>query len=207
MSGVKGALGDVGGGLKSAGGGIARTLGPVGQGLGKMSAEFGRMFHPLIRRSGVVVIVLSVLVVAAGIGYLLLWNSDQDHDDEVTARKEAAETAKVSVSRMFSYQYDTIDQELASVESLLTGAFKDEYSNLVRTQLSPLAKQQKANTKTDVVGDSVISGDADEVKMLLFLNQVATSPMIEQPINTGSSVRVTLEKEDGDWLISALEPI
>lgn len=207
MTGVKGAVGSMAGTLKAAGQSMGRALGPVSEGLGRMASTFGTWLQPLARRAGTVVIVLGVLVAAAGIGVLLLWQSDQDHDDEVDARADAAATARESVARMFSYRFDTIDQELGDVEGLLTGSFKEEYSNLVRTQLSPIAKQQQATSQTQVVGDSVISGDADKVKLLLFLNQQDASPLIEQPINTGTSIRVTLEKHDGDWLISALDPI
>jgi Mce-associated membrane protein len=42
---------------------------------------------------------------------------------------------------------------------------------------------------------------------LVFLNETTTSPDKKQPLKTPSSVRVTLEKVDGTWLVSKLDAV
>lgn len=51
-----------------------------------------------------------------------------------------------------------------------------------------------------------VSATASHAIVLVFVNQTITIGN-DPPSNTASSVRVTLDKSDGQWLISEFEPV
>jgi Mce-associated membrane protein len=51
-----------------------------------------------------------------------------------------------------------------------------------------------------------MSASADHAEVLAFVNQTITVGN-DPPTDTASSVRVTLDKIGGRWLISAFEPV
>ncbi len=51
-----------------------------------------------------------------------------------------------------------------------------------------------------------MSASADHAEVLVFVNQTITVGN-DPPTDTASSVRVTLDKIGGRWLISAFEPV
>jgi Mce-associated membrane protein len=51
-----------------------------------------------------------------------------------------------------------------------------------------------------------VSADPNDAVVLVFVNQTVVVGQ-DTPTDTASSVRVTLEKVDGRWLISAFDPV
>jgi Mce-associated membrane protein len=70
----------------------------------------------------------------------------------------------------------------------------------------PGAKQKKITAAAMVPAAAAVSADTDQAVVLAYVDQtlaVGTEP----PTRTNSSVRVTMEKVDGRWLISGFDPI
>ena len=52
----------------------------------------------------------------------------------------------------------------------------------------------------------MVSASADHVVLLAYVDQALTVGK-EAPTQTNSSVRVTMEKVDGRWLVAGFDPI
>ncbi|WP_249383700.1 hypothetical protein [Mycobacterium sp. DBP42] len=142
------------------------------------------------------------LVLSAG---FLKWQVNSAGNSD-TARAESVQTAKDSTMAILSYQPDTADQQLNAAGELLTGTFRDSYSELVRDVVIPGAQQKQISAVATVPAAASVSADAHHAVVLVFVNQTV---IIGQgaPTETASSVRVELDKVDDRWLISKFDPI
>jgi len=107
---------------------------------------------------------------------------------------------------LLSYKADTVEKDLDAAKSRLTGTFKDSYSQLINDVVIPGAKQQHVSTTATVPAAASVSATPDHAVTLLFVNQSATVDK-SPPTDTTSSVRVTLDKVGGRWLISGFDPV
>lgn len=154
--------------------------------------------------------VLAVLAVLALVCFGIagaLWQKNGRADDLEAARMTVVEKAKSEVATLLSYDYRTLDAEMADRTDLVTGAFKDEYLTLVREELSPAATEKKVVTRTDVVSVAVIDADTETAELLLFLNQVSATKGSDVPVLNGSRVRVTMQLVDGTWKVAGIDPV
>lgn len=153
---------------------------------------------------------VSVLVVAlfaiAGTG-LALHLSNRSVARKEAARTQASLAATKDVAELFSYDFQSIAGVLDERSELVTGAFADEYKNLVRTQVQPAATKQRMTTRTDVVTISVVGGDTHSVRLLMFLNQTSAREKSTVPVLTGSRVQVTMKKVAGSWRVAGVDPV
>ena len=122
------------------------------------------------------------------------------------AQIESVQAAREAVAALLSYQPDTAEQDLASVQDLLTGDFKGEYTRLTEEVVIPAAKQQRIGAVATVPAAATVSATADRAVALVFVNQTVTIGD-GAPTDTASSVRVSMEKIDGHWLISDFTPV
>ncbi|KUI30663.1 hypothetical protein AU196_14210 [Mycobacterium sp. IS-1742] len=151
---------------------------------------------------GVVPVLALVLAVAAG--YLFWRNSTAEDVDR--AREDSVAAARSIAISMLTYEPQTVEQQLGAAKEQLTGDFRDTYSSLIDTVVVPGAKDKQISAVTDVPAAASVSADADHAVVLLFVNQTVTVGA-EQPSNTASSVRVTLDKVGDQWRISEFQPI
>jgi Mce-associated membrane protein len=144
---------------------------------------------------------LSLAVLA---GYLK-WVSASARSAD-TARIESVQTAKDSTIALLTYQPDTVEQQLGAARDLLTGEFQNSYTSLIHDVVIPGAKQQRISATANVPAASSVSADPNDAVVLLFVNQTAVSSD-GVPTDTASTVRITMKKLDGRWLVSAFDPI
>ena len=114
--------------------------------------------------------------------------------------------AKDSTIKMLSYKPDTVEQQLNSARDLLTGEFRDSYTSLINDVVIPGAKQKQISAVASVPAVASVSADPKHAVVLVFVNQTVVVGQ-DPPSDTASSVRVTMEKVDGRWLISEFEPV
>lgn len=143
-----------------------------------------------------------VLALAAG---FLKWQ-DVSVQDAGVARIESVQAAKDSTVAMLSYRPDTAEKDLGAASDRLTGTFKDSYTSLIHDVVIPGAKQRQISAVATVPAAASVSADADRAVVLVFVNQTATVGT-DAPTDTASTVRVTLDKVDGHWLVSQFDPI
>lgn len=152
-----------------------------------------------------VVSVVAVLLAAAA-GYFG-WQAWSTRDAD-RARTESVQTAKDSTVALLSYKAETVDKDLGAARDRLTGSFLDAYTQLVNNVVIPGAKEKKISAVAQVpaAASVSVSPKGEHAVVLLFVNQTVVMGT-DPPTNTTSSVRVTLDKVDGRWLISGFDPV
>jgi Mce-associated membrane protein len=146
---------------------------------------------------------LALLLAAAG-GFLK-WQDSSARAAQL-ARIESVAAAKDSTIALLSYKSDTVERDLEAAKSRLTGTFKDSYSQLINDVVIPGAKRGHISTTASVPAAASVSATANHAVTLLFVNQTAVVDK-DPPNDTVSSVRVTLDKVGGRWLISGFDPV
>ncbi|WP_101952530.1 hypothetical protein [Mycobacterium sp. 3519A] len=144
------------------------------------------------------------LLLALGAGYLK-WMDNTVRDND-RARDESVQAAKDSTVKLLSYKAETVEQELGAARDLLTGDFRDSYTSLTNDVVIPGAKQKNISAVATVPVAASVSANPREAVVLVFVNQTVVVGQ-DAPTDTASSVRVTLDKVDGRWLISKFDPV
>ncbi len=119
---------------------------------------------------------------------------------------ESMNAAKDSTIKMLSYQPDNVEQQLNAARDLLTGEFRDSYTSLINDVVIPGAKQKHISAVASIPAVASVSADPRHAVVMVFVNQTVVVGQ-DPPSDTASSVRVTMEKVDGRWLISEFEPV
>ena len=156
------------------------------------------------RVAAFVILPVVAMLLGAAAGFLK-WEYSSRHDAD-TARNEALAAARDSTVALLSYKPDTVEKDLGAARDRLTGTFLDAYTQLVNTVVIPGAKQKQISALATVPAAAPVSARDDRAVVLLFVDQTVTVGA-DAPTNTASSVRVTLDKVGGRWLISAFDPI
>ena len=145
-----------------------------------------------------------VVVLAIAVGWFAFFDIKTNRTE--AAGTEAMQVAKDSTVTLLSYNPDTVEQQLTDARNLLTGEFKDSYTNLTNDVVIPGAKQQRISAVATVPRAASVSTETGKAVVLVFVNQTVVVGDT-QPTATLSSVRVTLDKVDGKWLISKFDPV
>jgi Mce-associated membrane protein len=124
-----------------------------------------------------------------------------------TARQSAVDAARTRLPQLLSYDYHTLDKDLAGARAGTTGAFRDQFAELSTKVVAPAAQKQQIVTKTTATGTSVVSAEPDRVVLLVFLDQVTQTGADPSSRIDGARVRATLQRQDGQWLVSDLAPV
>ncbi len=144
------------------------------------------------------------LALTLGVGYLKWRDGSARLSQEATTKSVQAATE--STIAILSYHADTAEKELRAASDRLTGSFRDDYTKLINEVVIPGAKQKQISTVATVPAASSVSADADHAVVLVFVNQTITIGN-DAPTNSASSVRVTLTKAGGRWLMSQFDPV
>jgi Mce-associated membrane protein len=151
---------------------------------------------------GVLPALALVLAVTAG---FFKWQDSSVRDADV-ARIESVQAAKDSTTALLSYKPDSVEQQLGAARDLLTGDFRNSYTSLTHDVVIPGAKQKQISAVATVPAAASVSASPNHSVVLVFVNQTVTVGN-GAPSDTASSVRVTLDKVSGRWLISGFDPV
>lgn len=147
-----------------------------------------------------VVVSLLVLIVL-----YLNWGHDQPVSD--AARHSVVDAAKEGTKAVYTYSADTIDRDIASAQSHLTGDFLSQYRQYIDSPAPFDAKRNAVRTAATVSGAALMDMHPDSADVLLFINQTTTSAQNPATTMAARSIQVTLVKVDGKWLISSMKPV
>jgi Mce-associated membrane protein len=154
-------------------------------------------------------ILLTALVIAAmGLAAGLLffqYRTDRQVDDAVA--REVVRSASGGAVASLSYSADSLDRDFAQAKTHLTGDFLDYYTKFTAQIVAPMVQQNHITQKASVVQAAVSQLDPASAVVLVFIDQTVTSKDKPQPLTTPGTVRVTLTKVNGSWLISKLNPL
>ena len=153
-------------------------------------------------------ILLTASVIAAvGLAaclFVLQYRPDRQIDD--AAARRAIQAASDGAVATLSYSSESIDHDFARARSHLTGEFLAYYDKFTKDIVMPTVKENHLAQTAAVVRAAVSELHPHSAVVLVFLNETTTSKDKREPLKTPSSVRITLTKVNGSWLISKLDP-
>ena len=144
------------------------------------------------------------LLIASAAGYLK-WQDATLREDQAV-HPQSVQAAVDGTVALLSYRSETVDKDLEAAKSRLTGNFLDAYTSLTRDVVIPGAKQKQISATATVSAAALTSATATHAAVLLFVDQTVIVGKTA-PTNTASSVRITVDKVDGRWLISQFDPV
>lgn len=153
---------------------------------------------------GSAVLPVLALVLAAGVG-VLKWQDTSLRSPSVDGA-ESVKAASEATIALLSYKPETVEQDLERGRAGLTGEFLDAYTSLTKDVVVPGSKQKQISAVATVPAAASVSATPDHAVALLFVNQTVIVGN-DAPAGTSSSVRVTLDKVGGRWLISGFDPV
>jgi Mce-associated membrane protein len=158
-------------------------------------------YHTAVVYTVLPVVALAVAVAAA----LLRWDAGTMRAAQ-TARAESVQAATESAIKMLSYRPDTVEHDLHAARDRMIGGFRDDYTKLTDDVVIPGAKEKQISAVATVPAASSVSATADHAVVLVFVNQTVVVGS-DAPTYTASSVKVTMEKHGGQWLMSSFDPV
>ncbi len=160
------------------------------------------------RRNVVAIVIAVALIASAGVAAGLYFGQyRQDRETNAAAANVALDAAKNGTVALLSYSPESLDKDFANAKSNLTGDFLSYYTQFTEQIVTPAAKEKQVKTSASVVRAAVTEIHPDSAIVLLFINQVTTSKENPDGAFAASSVKVSLKKIDGRWLISAFDPV
>lgn len=167
--------------------------------IGRLTGRSMANWRPIL----LIALVVAAIGLAAGL-LLVQYRPDRRIDD--AAAGQAIRAASDGAVASLSYSSDNLEHDFANAKSHLTGDFLAYYTKFTGQIVAPLVQQKHLTQKAVVVRAAVSELHPNSAVVLVFLNESTTSVDKPQPLITPSSVRITLTKVKGSWLISKLDP-
>ncbi|MGW0231147.1 hypothetical protein ACWDWO_22780 [Actinopolymorpha singaporensis] len=150
-----------------------------------------------------------VAVLAAAVAVVLAATAVLGYRAKVAGEVESARTGASSAARtaaqvVLGYDYRRLDSDFGRSRALLTGDFRNKYTQTVTTLVRPTATQTHAVVVAEVRSVSVVSATPDQVVTLLFVNQTTTSNRTAGPRTDLNRVRMTMRRVGDRWLVSGM---
>lgn len=152
------------------------------------------------------VVAVAAVLVALALAVVVAVMGNQRASARDDARDAALEAARTRVPALLSYDAATLAEDLERAGEQTTGAFEGDYRTILDEVVSPTAGKRGISTRAEVAHAGVVSGDGDQVVVLVLLTQTTTA-QDQGPTVSGSRVEVTLRQDDGDWKIAGLKPV
>jgi Mce-associated membrane protein len=150
------------------------------------------------------VLPIVALLLTTGAGYAK-WNYSSAQASNA-ARIESVRAATDTAVAMLSYKSETVEKDLAAARDRLTGDLKQSYTSLIHDVVIPGSRAKQISTSAKVAAAAPVSASGNHAVVLVFVNQTITMGN-SAPTNTASSVRMTLDKTNGKWLVSQFDPV
>ncbi|MGB6764393.1 hypothetical protein [Mycobacterium sp.] len=153
------------------------------------------------------VLLTTSVIAAVGLAvclFVLQYRPDRQIDD-AAARRAIQEASDGAVATL-SYSSGSIDRDFARARSHLTGEFLAYYDKFTKDVVMPTVKEKNLTQTATVIRAAVSELHTHSAVVLVFLNETTMSKDKREPLKTPSSVRITLTKVNGSWLISKLDP-
>ncbi len=153
---------------------------------------------------------LTVVGVVAAVAVVVLGWHDRTAQASESARSEAVAAAREAAQDVLSYDYRSLDKDIATARAQTTGRFRTQYDDTAK-QLLAQATQVKAIVQASIGTAGVVSASHDQVVVLLFVDQASVKQLSGARTPTTridqSRVRMTMSHVHGKWLVSALSAL
>lgn len=146
---------------------------------------------------------LIVSLVLAGFSGYSSWQESRSED----AREESMVVARRAAEGMFGYSFQSVDAQMAKVVDDMTPDFQKDWEMVVRENIAPSAKSKELIVTATIQATGVMSTTADHSEVMVFLNQKSVGKDPATGTYIQSRIKVTLDKQDGRWLVANVDPI
>lgn len=154
------------------------------------------------------VVVVLLLSIASGLtAWLYFAQYRPDKETDSVASQAVVRAARDGTLALLSYKPATLDHDFATARSHLTGDFLKHYDQFTRQVVTPAAQQKGVTTSARILGAGVSELHPNSAVVLVFVDQITTSRDRPDPAVAATSVRVSLTRVDGTWLLSDFQPI
>ncbi|MBC6445581.1 hypothetical protein [Actinokineospora xionganensis] len=167
---------------------------------------------PPSKRVSVVLIVVALVVAAAGTWLTIAAASQRARVEANTAVVDNSTTAQVlgqvneALEQIFSYKFDDTAKTEKAAEDVLVGAAKDQYAKLFE-QVRQQAPAQKLELRSKVALSGVTMLSGDNATLLVFIDQSATRGDTNAGSSGAAQLRVSASLSDGRWRITELHTV
>ena len=145
--------------------------------------------------------VLLVLLLGAG-GYL--WSTrPQASSVRTQDYVEALQAARSGVVDMTSFDYLTLDDDIAQIRRVTVGDLRKEAVDQLDSRRQQITDSQ-ATVNTEVVGAGVTHADTDNATALMVIQSTQKSTASPQAQVVRYRIQVELQKKGGRWLLSGI---
>jgi Mce-associated membrane protein len=173
----------------------------------RQAASFSwRAIRALLARWRLISLTIGVVAAIglAGALFFLQYRPNQQTND--VAAHAAIKAASDGTVALLSYSPETLDNDLAAGKSHMTGELLRYFTGFSQYFVAPAVRQQGIKASASVLRAAVADMHPNSAVVLVFVHQTTTSKDRPDPVLSTSSVRVTLTKVNGSWLIAKFEP-
>ncbi|MEU7749771.1 hypothetical protein [Nonomuraea sp. NPDC049158] len=157
-----------------------------------------------------VTIALLVLVLGLGGASGVFWYDAHAMRADEEAGRQAMAAARTVAPDLLSYDYRTVEQDLARAAEHTTGELTEHYKAL-SASLAAKAKAEKTVRTAAVADAGVERAEDDRVEVLLFVNTgtVREIPGKAEPQQQVSQdrARLVMVRQDSRWLVAELSTL
>lgn len=150
---------------------------------------------------------LGVLIIAALVLDGLWWQSNRSSQSMNTQRGEALVAATSAAQKVLSFDYRTINADIARAKATATGPFLTQYEQSAASLVKDVGPA-KAIVQASVQSGSVVNASKGRVVVLLFVDQASVRQNAGEktPVTRIDQARVQMimSKQHGRWLVYSL---
>jgi len=146
----------------------------------------------------------ALVLLFAGLAGYLGQQRFQQHQKDVAAAQALIAADKYAVT-LTSVDSTTLDKHVADVLDGSTGEFNDRYTKTIDGQHRQHIVKDQVTTHGRVVESAVKSATANQVQVLLMVDQSVSSLASAEPQIDHSRIKMTMQKVNGRWLVSKVE--
>jgi hypothetical protein len=162
--------------------------------------------------SGRLTVALVVLCLVLGGAAFAAWWWGPHHDDDkvadavgsAQARDAGIQQAATLTKQVLSYDWKTLDKDIAASEKVLAPSFRSEYAKTMQSVHAQTIKNQ-VSLQATVVSTSTVTATKDEVVALVFVNQTTKATGTKNTRLDQNRVLVTLTRHGGEWRVSKMD--
>ncbi|WP_231964245.1 MULTISPECIES: twin-arginine translocation pathway signal [unclassified Mycobacterium] len=152
-------------------------------------------------------ILLTLLLIATlgNAARIFYFDYNPDLQTDRTAAQQVIRAAGDGAVALLSYSPETLDRDFANAKSRLTEDYLAYYQRFADQVVEPSAQRGQVTTTASVVKAAVSELHPNSAVVLVFIRQKTTSRAKPEPVVTSSSLKVTMAKVKGSWLIDKFD--
>ncbi len=164
---------------------------------------------PAPRRSRWPILALAIAIVVIGV---LAWQWQRTRSELDEARtsnpaiaREATKAAEAAIVAMTTYDYRTVDEDFAWVDTAGTARFRDDFAE-ASGPVKKLVTELEATSKGTVVASGTDIRSPSRVDVLVFVDQsISNAKSDGQAVLEQPRVVATMVRRDGEWLVDKVQ--